>query len=291
MLILALSVAGCSNKDDFFNKISSVFLNHRTHDKPIWPIPVSNDTLFVESDGMVYVPYEEAPEPINPSAPNYPDLSKLLDGFVVLEVFIDSTGVVKKVKVKKSLLAGPEGLDQAAVNTVRQWKFKPGLSNSKPINTIILIPIEFNNPQDKHNNKKKLFIRETKDEDMSIIRGNSYRQDIEPPDSLKYVVYETPPVPINLVYPEYTEFARKVGIVGSVKLQVFVNQYGDVTKTKVVKSLLAGRGGLDEAAQNAVKKWKFKPGMSKGKPINTSLIVPIEFDYQKKMKLINENTY
>jgi TonB family protein len=44
-----------------------------------------------------------------------------------------------------------------------------------------------------------------------------------------------------------------------------------------MKSLMSGPGGLDEAAITTIKKWKFQPGKSGGKPIDTSVIIPIEF--------------
>jgi len=38
-----------------------------------------------------------------------------------------------------------------------------------------------------------------------------------------------------------------------------------------------GPGGLDEAAIEAVRKVRFQPGKSSGNPVDTTVIVPIEF--------------
>jgi len=92
-----------------------------------------------------------------------------------------------------------------------------------------------------------------------------------------FVPYEDPPEPINPVAPEYPAFAIRTGIQGSVILEVDVYKDGSLGTIKVKKSLMSGPGGLDEAAINTVKKWKFQPGKSGGKPVDTSVIIPIEF--------------
>lgn len=58
------------------------------------------------------------------------------------------------------------------------------------------------------------------------------------------------------VTPQYPELARRMNITGAVKLELLVAPNGQV---KVVKSL-GGHPLLIDAAQNAVKQWKFEPG-------------------------------
>ncbi|MBM4399735.1 MAG: energy transducer TonB [Candidatus Cloacimonetes bacterium] len=93
-----------------------------------------------------FVPYEDPPEPINPIAPEYPEhmIKMGYTGVVILEVDVYKDGTVGKIDVKKSLLKGTGGLDEAAINTVKKWKFQPGKSGGKPIDTTVIIPIEFN---------------------------------------------------------------------------------------------------------------------------------------------------
>jgi protein TonB len=89
--------------------------------------------------------------------------------------------------------------------------------------------------------------------------------------------YEDPPEPINPIAPEYPPLMIKTGVEGLVYLEVDVYKDGSIGNVNVIKSLLSGPGGLDEAAVNAVRKWKFQPGRSGGKPIDTTVIIPIEF--------------
>jgi periplasmic protein TonB len=92
-----------------------------------------------------FVPYEDPPEPISPVAPAYPEFAIRtgIQGTVILEVDVYKDGSVGNVSVKKSLMSGPGGLDEAAINTVRKWKFQPGKSGGKAIDTTVIIPIEF----------------------------------------------------------------------------------------------------------------------------------------------------
>jgi TonB family protein len=55
------------------------------------------------------------------------------------------------------------------------------------------------------------------------------------------------------VPPTYPEIARKIGLTGTVKLQVVVAPNGSVKETKVI----GGHPILVTAAVDAVKKWKF----------------------------------
>ena len=58
----------------------------------------------------------------------------------------------------------------------------------------------------------------------------------------------------NKVPPNYPEIARKLGLSGTVKLEVVVAPNGSVKDTKVI----GGHPILVSAAQDAVKKWKFE---------------------------------
>ena len=58
------------------------------------------------------------------------------------------------------------------------------------------------------------------------------------------------------VNPQYPELARKMKITGSVKLEILVASNGQV---KTVKTL-GGHPLLVDAAQQAVKQWKYEPG-------------------------------
>ena len=85
-------------------------------------------------------------------------------------------------------------------------------------------------------------------------------------DQKPRAVYKPSPV-----YPK--ELARK-GIQGTVYVIFVVDKTGRATNLKVQKS---SHPALEKPALNAVKKWKFEPGKSKGKPVKFKMRVPITF--------------
>lgn len=56
--------------------------------------------------------------------------------------------------------------------------------------------------------------------------------------------------------PTYPEIARRMGLSGTVRLQLVIAANGTVKETKVI----GGHPILVNAAVDAVKKWKFEPG-------------------------------
>ncbi|MCD4827805.1 MAG: energy transducer TonB [Candidatus Cloacimonetes bacterium] len=96
-------------------------------------------------------------------------------------------------------------------------------------------------------------------------------------ETSRFTVYDEAPVPITRIPPDYPQFAKNQGIQGSVLLDVEVYEDGTVGHVDVVGSLLAGPGGLDEAAVKAVRQWKFQPAKSNGEPIACWVSFPIEF--------------
>lgn len=79
---------------------------------------------------------------------------------------------------------------------------------------------------------------------------------------------------IHKVDPEYSEEARKARHQGVVELYIEVEPDGTVSRIVVRRSLGLG---LDEKAIEAVKQWKFKPGLKDGKPVITGAYVTVTF--------------
>src|SRR6516164_1974653 len=78
-----------------------------------------------------YVYVEELPEAVTKVQPQYPDLAHeaSVEGTVLIQALVGKDGKVKDTKVVKSIPM----LDAAADAAVRQWVFRPALSNNKPV--------------------------------------------------------------------------------------------------------------------------------------------------------------
>jgi TonB family protein len=83
--------------------------------------------------------------------------------------------------------------------------------------------------------------------------------------------------PVEIVFkptPEYTEEARSARIEGTVSLELEFTATGEIRVLRVVRGL---GHGLDEAAQRAAVRMRFKPAQSDGRPVDSRATVHITF--------------
>lgn len=78
------------------------------------------------------------------------------------------------------------------------------------------------------------------------------------------------------VNPKYTPLAMRVKLMGTVELDAVVRTDGTVGEVQVTKSLDAVFG-LDDAAIQALKAWRFEPATRKGQPVEVVVGVQLEF--------------
>ena len=93
---------------------------------------------------------------------------------------------------------------------------------------------------------------------------------------LKEVPGLVAPKPTYEVRPKYTPDAMRAKIQGVVTVQVVVEPDGSVSRARIVESLDKVTG-LDDAALEAAKKWKFTPGTYKDKPVPVAVHLDLEF--------------
>lgn len=75
------------------------------------------------------------------------------------------------------------------------------------------------------------------------------------------------------VNPKYPEDAREAGIQGQVLLRVLISKNGDVSTV----TLISGPDALAPAAIEAVKRWKYRPYLLNGQPLEVDTEVVINF--------------
>ena len=155
-LTLAIVVAGCAHRsvdtaippaDGFFTStppqgtLSS--MSRSPAPKPGTPASgaaasPSDTTLFP------FTHVDELPEVISKVPPAYPDSARRarVHGTVMTQAFVKTDGTVGDVRVTKSIPL----LDEAAVECVRQWRFKPALAAKAPVAVWVAVPVKFNAP-------------------------------------------------------------------------------------------------------------------------------------------------
>lgn len=108
------------------------------------PPPINTDD---EVEPQIFVWSEIMPEPLGGIAAilekvYYTEIAKRaeIEGKVVIEAVVDKQGNIIDAFVKKGIGGG---LDEVALDAVKNTKFHPGKQRGKPVNVRISIPIKF----------------------------------------------------------------------------------------------------------------------------------------------------
>jgi protein TonB len=83
----------------------------------------------------------EVPRKVADVHPAYPEVARQarVEGTVILEGVIDTTGRVTQLRVLRSVPL----LDQAALEAVRQWRYTPSTYGGRPVSVLMTITVRF----------------------------------------------------------------------------------------------------------------------------------------------------
>lgn len=103
--------------------------------------PTDSGSVLGGTDTGPEMDYESPPRPIKITRPQYPQgaFDKKIEGTVLVEIMIDSSGRVVRARVLQSVPM----LDAAAIQTVYQWIFQPAVKHGRPVATIAQAPVSF----------------------------------------------------------------------------------------------------------------------------------------------------
>ncbi|HPW55433.1 MAG: TonB family protein [Thermoanaerobaculaceae bacterium] len=84
----------------------------------------------------------QPPVPIIQSPPVYPVEARTarVSGVVILKTIIDTAGVVRDVEILRGL---PMGISEAAVETVKQWRYEPATLDGRPVPVYLNVTVRF----------------------------------------------------------------------------------------------------------------------------------------------------
>ena len=84
----------------------------------------------------------EPPERMHYVAPQYPELARRarMEGFVILQATIDKQGNVQNVETLRGLGLG---LEDAAIEAVKQWIYTPTIYNGRPVDVLLTVTVDF----------------------------------------------------------------------------------------------------------------------------------------------------
>jgi protein TonB len=109
--------------------------------------------------------------------------------------------------------------------------------------------------------------------------GATAERETAPGAALNGVSADENPQTVYNPAPRYPEQARRRGREGTVLVEADVDERGIPAAVRVLRS--SGFGILDDAAAEAVGKWRFRPARSAGKTVPRHIVVPIEFRLKK----------
>lgn len=219
-----------------------------------------------------------------------------ITGYVVVDVVIDKSGKTRKARVVKSL----PGLDEAALDAVRGWRFVPTLVNGAATDVAASLVLRFSFRRDVQPAELGELARffaargEHADAARAVERAEealareTAMMSVEPaapaapvePGTVRVRPQFRPPMKTKDVKPEYPRWALEAKVEGHVLLDAKVGRDGRVVAARVLRSIPA----LDQAAIDAVLQWEFTPTLRNSVPTEIRMKVSVAFILPKALR-------
>ncbi len=238
------------------------------------------------SGGVSGKPTVMPPKLVREVQPVYPEEARKagLEGVVIIEATTDTYGRVADAKV----LRGIPGLDQAAVDAVKQWVYEPMVIDGVPKPVVFTVTMQFK-LDDRKEPKTGGVVGGVaggveggvaKGVSGVVVGGEKGTQDLKEFEAgaVRVTGDVQPPKIVKMVKPVYPETARQAGVEGVVILEAKTDEQGNVVDARVLRSIPL----LDAAAIDAVKQWKYEPMTIDGKPHKVLFTVTVRFQLDEK---------
>jgi protein TonB len=105
------------------------------------PVPPPPPLPPAQTKPVRVCPGIREPKKVVHVAPEYPEIARRagVEGVVILEAVLDTTGRVQSVRVLRSKML----LDDAAIKAVQQWRYTPTELNGVPVPVLMTITVQF----------------------------------------------------------------------------------------------------------------------------------------------------
>lgn len=224
-----------------------------------------------QPDGIV------AGQLVHKEDPKYPKQSrrrKVL-GRVVLLITVEENGNVTRAAV----ISGDSSLADAAEEAVLKWRFEPFTQGGHAVSVQQSLVFNFDPSQKLAELDSPL--PKPMPLSTAVVSHGPIRLPISkaPPPGAVAGVYRvggsvSAPVALLSPDPEYSDEARTAKYEGVCVLSLIVGPDGLPRDIRVARSLGMG---LDEKAIEAVKQWKFQPGLKDGRPVSVAISIEVQF--------------
>ena len=206
--------------------------------------------------------------------PIYPPLARQarIQGSVILQVVINKSGDVANIQ----LYSGHPMLAPAAIDAVKQWKYKPYLLNGEPVEVETRVTVNFTLPEKRpaegvvgdmpggfHPGEQGGIAPDTP--------GDAGHPAV--PQRVRVSQGVMAGLLVTKVPPEYPPDGKDQHIQGVVLLRVIIDRGGNVSNIQ----LISGHPLLAPAAIEAVKQWKYRSYLLNGAPVEIETQVQVNF--------------
>ena len=228
--------------------------------------------------GVSGKPSVKPPKLVREVKPVYPEEAAKagLEGVVIIEATTDTYGRVAAAKV----LRGVTGLDQAALDAVKQWVYEPMIIDGVPKPVVFTVTVQF-----KADKKAKPEVATASGVAVGVeggvvggVAGGAEAVVLKAAEkfaegAVKIEKDVRPPRYVKHVAPVYPEIARQSAVEGTVILSVRTGPDGKVENIMVLRSVPL----LDQAAIDAVRQWVYEPVVVDGKAVPAVFTQTVRF--------------
>lgn len=188
--------------------------------------------------------------------PDYPAdaRARRLEGTVYVVANVTPAGTVERARVLRGVAPA---LDQAATDAVSHWRFEPARLNGEPAADTYRVAIRFALEPANESAPATAAPAATATADLEL--GND--------DFLPPVKLYTPP-------PRYPPTDWIAAVEGEVVLEAAIDERGTVTSVEVLEGVSST---LDQAAIEALEKWRFRPARRDGQPVASNHVQRFRF--------------
>lgn len=200
--------------------------------------------------------------------PVYSDSMRVnaMRGEVLVEFYVDREGGVRDPIVVRSL---NPAFDVPALESVRKWRFVPGMRDGQPVETLMQVPMIFS-------------LDETADGGQApLVR----RQVVDPSSLPEGFRYDTPPAARGTVRPVYPYALLLARVTGKSAVRYVVGSNGKVGQTLVSD---ASHSEFGRALQAALECFEFSPALKERKPVPAIEGFTQEFRLDPDLQIVSE---
>jgi TonB family protein len=220
---------------------------------------------------------ERKPELQNPSEVAqllrnlYPPLLKSagITGSAQVTLVINEEG---RVAEARALSATHEAFGEAAVEVMRQARFRPAAQGGKPVAVRVTIPVTFTSDQAAPAGERVRLLAPPRDEGPPPEGVVDVSQAAEKPTLLDRQELA------RLLREHYPPLLRDAGITGNAVVRFIVDEQGT---PRDVRALSATHEAFGEAAVAVMGQARFKPAKNDGKPVAVRITLPVSFALPK----------